>query len=48
MIGEYKIHRRGGGVERSHALIYIFGGSINWLNIFVGIWQNLPELNANV
>lgn len=43
MIGEYKIHRSGGGVERRQALIYIFGGSIYWLNIFIGIWQTRPK-----
>lgn len=27
--------------------MYILGGSINWLNIFVDIWQNLPKINAD-
>lgn len=35
-------------MERRQTLISILGGSINWLNIFVGSWQYLLKLNANV
>lgn len=38
----------GEGVEGRQASIYIVGESVSQLNIFVGIWQCLAKLNANV